>query len=174
MNKKDKIRLYELTLVSLILFFIVMFLKHQNYIYFNADYILTRELVLMYFIMIILFIPRIIDFFRKISFNKKKSFKKRKDHRKELFYSGTENLLFWVAGYRGSSTVVEDVVKEYQKDKNEFISKGAKGKIKTLEITHSRRYKYMRIYYCENITTAPKDAFHITGNDWTMHKWLTD
>lgn len=94
--------------------------------------------------------------------------------KKNLFYSESENLLFWVAGYRDNSLNVDDIISMLKENKNEFLKMGAVGEIKTDIITNSRRYKHMRYFYCET-KNPPKEAFSISNqNNWTMKKWLED
>lgn len=96
-----------------------------------------------------------------------------------LFYSENEKLAFWVSGYDISSYNCSEIIKYLQSTTLEAVNildiptKNVKG-ISTYVIRESRRYKHMRVFY---VTTevCPKDAFVITnGDDWTMHKWLTD
>ena len=102
---------------------------------------------------------------------------------KDLFYSGDEKILFWVAGYTYADNTqdVNDMILSLQEKSIEFITEtGQAGKnrvVKTDYITKSRRYKYMRYFFCEGIEKedVPENAFHITGeNGWTMRKWLND
>ena len=93
----------------------------------------------------------------------------------DLFYSGSDKKLFYVAGYTDNSDGVDNIIEMLQKNKNEFIKLGGRGKINTTYITKSRRYKSMRVFFCTTEKAkAPKSAFHITGNGWDMWKWLSD
>ena len=76
-----------------------------------------------------------------------------------------------------------EMITALRKKWNEFILDIAKlppartKDVKTDYIQESRRYKYMRVFWCENVEPedVPDDAFHITGeNGWTMYKWLRD
>ena len=94
-----------------------------------------------------------------------------------LFYSEAEKILFWVPGYDYSQTDVDGFILWLKEKKKEFIEMGAKGVIKSLVIDESRRYKYMRYFWCEEIEPedVPEAAFCITNeNGWTMWKWLRD
>ena len=95
----------------------------------------------------------------------------------ELFYSGDEKILFWVAGYTDNTQHVNTILENLKNLRDHFVRLGGKGAIKTDFITESRRYKYMRYFWCEDMEEkdVPEDAFRITGaNGWTMRKWLTD
>ena len=95
----------------------------------------------------------------------------------ELFYSGDEKILFWVAGYTDNSQHVNDIISVLTNLRDHFKRIGGKGTVKTDVINESRRYKHMRVFWCENIEDkdVPSDAFRITGdNGWTMWKWLRD
>lgn len=91
----------------------------------------------------------------------------------DLFYSGSDKKLFYVAGYTDNSYGVDNIIKMLRENKNEFIKLGGRGKIDTTYITKSRRYKNMRIFFCTT-EKAPKSAYHITGSGWDMWKWLSD
>lgn len=92
---------------------------------------------------------------------------------RDLFYSKDEKILFWVIGYCGSSSKVKDTIKEYKKDYKRFKKLGGGNDVKTIEVLTSRRYKHMRVFYCEGIENPPRNAFEISNNnDWTMWKWL--
>ena len=102
-----------------------------------------------------------------------------------LFYSEEENILFWVAGYTAADNTqhVDEIITSLRKRWNEFVFDVAKlppsrtQEVKTDYITESRRYKYMRVFWCGDVEPedVPEDAFHITGaNGWTMWKWLRD
>jgi len=94
-----------------------------------------------------------------------------------LFYSESEKIAFYVAGYTDNSLLVEDIISMLNKHTKKFSEKvGVDSKtVKTDYITSSRRYKSMRVFYAENVTEKPEGAFVITSeNDWTMHKWLHD
>lgn len=95
----------------------------------------------------------------------------------ELFYSKDEKTLFWVAGYTDNSQNVNEIISTLQNLRDHFKRIGGRGVIKTDVIVVSRRYKYMRYFFCEKIEEEdiPSDAFRITGeNGWTMDKWLKD
>lgn len=104
---------------------------------------------------------------------------------KDLYYSEDEKILFWVTGYNmaDNSRKVDEIIESLRKLWNEFIFDVAKlppaktADVKTAYITESRRYKFMRVLWCEDVepNDVPEDAFHITGeNGWTMWKWLND
>lgn len=97
-----------------------------------------------------------------------------------LFYSKSEKILFWVAGYTGDNNTCNALEKIAYLQKNaETFAKMCPGilisNVCTNQILSSRRYKYMRVFWAENIEHPPKNAFVIGGeNDWTMSKWLHD
>lgn len=108
----------------------------------------------------------------------------------DLFYSADEKILFWVAGYCGSTNDVQGYIDMYTEKRIEFFKlvitpknktlltkKDNELKLKVLDVNTSRRYKHMKCFYLENVKPeqVPKEAFHITGaNGWTMWKWLED
>ena len=93
----------------------------------------------------------------------------------DLFYSGDEKILFWVVGYTDNTNKVDEIVEMHVNNKQKFIDMGGIGDIKTTYITTSRRYKHMRVYYCDGVENPPEKAFQITSkNGWTMNKWLED
>ena len=94
---------------------------------------------------------------------------------KDLFYSQSENIAFYVAGYTDNSVLVKEIISMLDRHVKIFSEKvGVEpDSIKTIFITSSRKYKHMRVFYAENIPTAPEDAFVISAErEWTMHKWL--
>jgi hypothetical protein len=96
----------------------------------------------------------------------------------DLFYSETEKLAFWVAGYLdhdGEVSTVLNAIKEGEAKFKQLANlEDSVGPISTSYIAGSRRYKYMRVFYA-SVPYQPEGAFLITGeNDWTMWKWLTD
>lgn len=102
-----------------------------------------------------------------------------------IFYSEDEKIVFWVVGYceMDNTRNVNRQIEVLKEKKDEFLSifkklpKNAEKFVKTLFVEDSRRYKYMRVFYLEDVLPkqVPEKAFHITNaNDWTMWKWLTD
>lgn len=94
---------------------------------------------------------------------------------KDLFYSKSEGILFWVAGYtRDSNTYkVGEIVESLRDNAQRFADQAECNfdEVCTLYNTRPPRYQYMRIFY----TFTPKNlegAFEL-GEDWTMDKWLT-
>ncbi len=99
----------------------------------------------------------------------------------ELFYSTSEKILFYVAGYTDNSDKVSEIKKtlnagvkvlvDILKDSG-YIELDEK-LVNTTFVTHSMRYKYMRVFYVQNVEKkyVSKSAFQI-GKDWTMDKWL--
>ncbi len=97
---------------------------------------------------------------------------------RDVFYSKQEAILFYVAGYTDNSDKVVDIEKVLN-DGVVFLEKIAfidTRTVKTKFITHSRRYKHMRVFYVET-HEIPKEAFIIgekAEDGWTMMKWLED
>lgn len=93
---------------------------------------------------------------------------------KNLFYSTKEKILFWITGYtRDLNTYnVKEICESLQKNQDNFKKNGGEGVIKTKEITKSRRYKRMRVFWCKK-ENSEKEAFEL-GEDWTMDKWIGD
>ena len=102
-----------------------------------------------------------------------------------IFYSEDEKIVFWIAGYTriDNTNSVDEQIEGLNEKRNEFLSlfnsetKPAPEKVKTIFVDNSRRYKYMRVFYLENIepNQVPEKAFKITNkNGWTMWKWLKD
>jgi hypothetical protein len=100
---------------------------------------------------------------------------------RDLFYSVHEKILFLVAGYTDNTDNVKSIVSMLENNAKHMqrISGGIK-EINTTYIEKSRRYKYMRVFYCKT-DNPPENAFRIGDtckeddpNKWTMMKWLTD
>ncbi len=95
---------------------------------------------------------------------------------KDLFYSISEKSLFWIAGYTDNSCNVREIVSVLENNRRHFVSNCKLPKnalVNTDYITSSSRYKSMRYFWINDIETPPKDAF-VLGEDWTMHKWITN
>lgn len=94
-----------------------------------------------------------------------------------LFYSEIDKVLFWVAGYRDNSDSIKEIVAMLN-EHAEILSKETgveKDNIKTFFVERSRRYKNMRVFYVEDVETAPEKAYTISSkNGWTMMKWIQD
>lgn len=93
---------------------------------------------------------------------------------KDLFYSESEKLCFYVAGYTDSSFNVNETVKMLNTEAKKFATgiKVPKKEVRTNYITSSSRYKYMRVFFAK-CKKAPKDAFLLDKKSgWTMDKWL--
>ena len=95
---------------------------------------------------------------------------------KDLFYSVSEKKLFWIAGYTDNSHNVKEIVSTLTNNRNHFIricKLPENSVVNTDYITKSSRYKSMRFFWVDNVETPPEDAFEL-GNDWTMHKWISN
>jgi hypothetical protein len=106
----------------------------------------------------------------------------------KFFYSPTEKIAFWIAGYRQDMNVSIKYLRDsLYNDMSEFTRLFGdidepnpclnKAEYKTDDIKviinwdmKSRRYHSMRIFYIENIEECPKKAFSIETH--TMHSWL--
>lgn len=99
---------------------------------------------------------------------------------KNLFYSASEKILFWIAGHTGDLNTDNPAqkIKFMQENTADFMRISAEikpEKIGTFEVTKSQRYKYMRVYYATDIETPPAEAFCISGeNGWKMQNWIHD
>lgn len=98
---------------------------------------------------------------------------------KNLFYSESEKILFWVSGYdvlHNKSNVVEatnDLLADAKKLAD--IVKRDVSKVHTDYVSFSSRYKYMRVFYIKDVRKCPEEAFTISeANGWTMWKWLNN
>jgi hypothetical protein len=90
---------------------------------------------------------------------------------KGLFYSENDRILFGITSTAYDGDNVDEIIKMLEEKKVIFCEAGGEGNIKTMRITHSDRYKSMRVFYCET-TNVPENAFILDG-EWTMMKWLT-
>jgi hypothetical protein len=95
---------------------------------------------------------------------------------KDLFYSESEKILFWVSGYdilNSKSNVVE-ATNDLLSDAKKFadVTQSDISKVHTVEVTSSNSYKCMRVFYIKDVE-CPQEAFTITASrGWTMWKWL--
>jgi len=95
---------------------------------------------------------------------------------RELFYSEIDKKVFYVAGYTDNSDNVNVIINTLKEQKEKFLNMvpGLKeASVMTTYVEKSSRYKYMRVFYANNVKKAPKGAFILNKeNDWTMDKWL--
>lgn len=95
---------------------------------------------------------------------------------KDLFYSPDEKIAFLITGYDEPANVqallstLENGVKRFDR------AVGIVTDLKTRVILKSSRYKYMRVYWHDNIDEAPEGAFVVGGGEhkWTMDQWLSN
>lgn len=103
-----------------------------------------------------------------------KGSKVRRALKDKPYYSPTEKLLFWVAGYDNGSENVDDIIKMLG-DKALLFANACfvhRRAVQTTFATSSMRYKDMRVFYVK-CDYPPKEAFSLDiAGDWTMHKWL--
>jgi hypothetical protein len=99
---------------------------------------------------------------------------------KDLFYSVHEKILFLVAGYTDNTDNVKSIISMLENNMKHMQRISGVKIINTTFVQSSRRYKYMRVFYCTT-DNPPEDAFRIGDNckeddpnKWTMHKWLHD
>lgn len=95
---------------------------------------------------------------------------------KELFYSGKEKILFYIAGYTDNSFNVKEIISVLENNRNYFLTQVEMSKntvVRTEFIINSRRYKSMRYFWINDVEPdkIPKEAF-ILNDDWTMQKWI--
>lgn len=110
-----------------------------------------------------------------------------------LFYSANEGIAFYIPNYYPDKDNVSEQIKMLEEERLKFaraIGKGRLDDIGSYCIQKSRRYKSMRVFYCQ-WDECPKDAFSIgfksKGNEkemkdekgetvyqWTMHDWIHD
>jgi hypothetical protein len=95
----------------------------------------------------------------------------------KLFYSEEEKILFWIAGYTDNDQCVNTIISTLQSLRDHFldICEKCHGVVKTDVINKSRRYKYMRVFWLEDVSVLdiPEDAFCIANeSEWTMWKWI--
>ena len=90
-------------------------------------------------------------------------------------------MLVWVAGYvrdLNTDNLAEKIAS--LKEHGEAFAKIGGGipieTIKTFEVTKSRRYKYMRVFYAEvEADKVPADSFLFSDESaWDMWKWIQD
>lgn len=92
-----------------------------------------------------------------------------------LFYSDEEGILFWVTGYTVISGQVSKII-EMLSEKSQQLAEIAGvdvTAINTFEVTKSRRYNQMCVFYVET-KTVPENAFRISSEEhrWTMNNWI--
>lgn len=97
---------------------------------------------------------------------------------KDLFYSTKEKKLFYIAGYTDNSYNVKEIVSVLENQRKYFLKQvGLPEKstiVNTDYITNSRRYKSMRYFWINDVepSQAPKEAFVLNDDYWTMQKWI--
>ncbi len=90
---------------------------------------------------------------------------------KDLFYTESDKRLFWVSGYSNNSETIGSI--KQRATAFAKIAKIAVEDVQTYVIQNSRRYRYMRVYYCTS-EFIPTEIDHKFGSDWTMFKYLED
>jgi hypothetical protein len=98
---------------------------------------------------------------------------------KDLFYSESEKILFWVSGYdilHNQSNVIKitnDLINDAKKLAN--VIQTDVNNVLTIEVFESSKYKYMRVFFIKDVEKCPENAFMLTiKNGWTMRKWLNN
>lgn len=105
---------------------------------------------------------------------------------KNLFYTESDNMLFWIAGYTMDDTV--NVVKKTTSllKNAEIFAKVAKctiEEVNTVLNPNPPRYQYMRVFYVQTKhipkeayvvkkVTEPKNGYSVEQLEWNMWKWL--
>ncbi|TSD03413.1 MAG: hypothetical protein Athens071416_94 [Parcubacteria group bacterium Athens0714_16] len=95
---------------------------------------------------------------------------------KNLFYSLSEKILFWVVGYTDNSPYVKEIVdmlNSNAKKLAELVSADEKD-VCTVVIEKSRRYKNMRVFYIKTLIIPLREGAWTIPEDTTMHKYLSD
>lgn len=94
-----------------------------------------------------------------------------------LFYSPADKSAFYIPDYYPDRLKAVEQIQMLNEETDNFLTmlKGtniAREDIYTREITDSRRYKSMRVWWA-TATEAPEGAFILTEeNGWTMEKWI--
>ncbi len=101
---------------------------------------------------------------------------------KELFYSETDQTLFWIPNYYPDSSIgssvseMVDMLTELSKKFKKLIDGMGYDTtmivVKTRFIDRSSRYKSMRVFYCELKEKPDCKGPFILGSDWSMWKWI--
>ena len=96
---------------------------------------------------------------------------------KNLFYSPSEKIAFWVAGYcedLNTDNVVSKTRSLLENGQSFAAHLGIELKsVNTYEILKSQRYRNMRLFYANGVDSAPDGSFVITNeNGWTMSEWV--
>ena len=107
-----------------------------------------------------------------------------------LFYSPSEKILFYVAGYTDNTSNVKGIISMLQNNYLFFFGICGVKTINTCLVEKSPRYKGMRVFYCTtdsppaeahvlNVGKEREDELLATGYtkeqiQWTMDKWLTN
>lgn len=93
---------------------------------------------------------------------------------KNLFYSPSEQLVFWIAGYLGNDRRVEALTEELKRV-TEIFTRATGVKAETVHITDlirkSRRYMSMQVLYAKS-ENPPDGAFVI--KNFNMMEWVMD
>jgi hypothetical protein len=103
---------------------------------------------------------------------------------KNLFYSPSEKILFWITGCPSMYGNVSEFIKIINEDAEAFsdYTQVPFNSICFDRITEGRRYKFMMTYWVEDQTIKANDAddtfihngkevFNI-GKRWTMREWI--
>lgn len=94
---------------------------------------------------------------------------------RNLFYFSPEKCLCWVAGYSAQdhSANVSEMTESIRKNAEEFagVAGVALEEVKSEYVTHSSRYKGMRIFYAV-VDEPPASAFVV--DTMTMRKYICD
>lgn len=96
-------------------------------------------------------------------------------------YTEQDNTLFWVAGYCKdlNTSNVNQKIESLKENALKFAAHCGIdiSDVNTYEIRNSRRYKNMRVFYCNKFpkNNVPTNAYiYEEGNGWTMEKVLHD
>lgn len=93
-----------------------------------------------------------------------------------LFYSLSEKILFWVAGFTDNSPYVKEIVgmlDSNAKKLADLVSADVEG-VCTIVLEKSRRYKNMRVFYIQTLIIPLREGAWTIPEDTTMRKYLSD
>jgi len=83
-----------------------------------------------------------------------------------LFYAPSEKRLFYITGYLNNSlSAINAQAAMFAKAVNCSVDQ-----VNTFEVQHSQRYKYMQVFYVDNVETTDK-AYSLNDN-WGMYSWI--
>lgn len=98
----------------------------------------------------------------------------------KYYYSPNDKIAFWVVGYSDvdNSDVVDNMIERLDRDRGQFmVSAGIppeeRRSVKTYQVTKSRFWDRMRVYYAK-METAPEGYFTIGAHHKSMFQFISD